>query len=204
MSSLNDKQEEIVSAIFGKGMPPQGVAPAVALCNPQYGHNVGAIQRACSCFGIKQLWFSGDRVEFDLDGKTRLPREERMRGYEDVEVRQYDQFFDQFDKDVTPVAIELSNNAELLPQFDHPDNALYVFGPEDGNIPSVMLRHCHRFVVMPLHHCTNLAAAVYIVLYDRMFKRIQAGKEPLRTIEEMLKEDRAFTEPLKMYGKTEK
>jgi tRNA C32,U32 (ribose-2'-O)-methylase TrmJ len=49
----------------------------------------------------------------------------------------------------------------------HPENAVYVFGPEDGSIPPVFRRHCHRFVSIPSKHCLNLAAAVYIVLYDR-------------------------------------
>ena len=43
-----------------------------------------------------------------LDGAThhRLPREERMRGYREAEIRQADYFFDAFD-DAVPVAVEL-------------------------------------------------------------------------------------------------
>jgi len=187
------KSEGIIAAIFGKNTPPLGRSPAVALWNPKFAHNVGTALRACSCFGIKQLWFSGDRVEIDLGGKKRLPREERMRGYRDVELRQFDTFFDQFDNAV-PVAIELRDSAELLPDFQHPNNALYVFGPEDGSLPGVALGHCHRFVVIPTHHCTNLAAAVYIVLYDRLVKRIAEGKEEKRTLKEFLHEHRGFVQ----------
>jgi hypothetical protein len=32
-------------------------------------------------------------------------------------------------------------------------------------------------VVIPTRHCTNLAAAVYTVLYDRHAKRVRAGLE---------------------------
>jgi tRNA(Leu) C34 or U34 (ribose-2'-O)-methylase TrmL len=63
--------------------------------------------------------------------------------------------------------------------FQHPDNAVYVFGPEDGSIPQVLRRHCHRFVKIPAKHCTNLAAAVYIVLYDRAYKHYLATGEKM-------------------------
>jgi tRNA C32,U32 (ribose-2'-O)-methylase TrmJ len=60
--------------------------------------------------------------------------------------------------------------AEQLPDFEHPEHALYVFGPEDGGLSSVHLRHCHRFVTIPSDGCVNLAAAAYLVLYDRLVK----------------------------------
>jgi tRNA(Leu) C34 or U34 (ribose-2'-O)-methylase TrmL len=151
-----------------------GIPPAIILDNPKYPHNVGAILRACSCYGIKQLWYSGNRIK--LDGAERLPREERMRGYQEVEWRQYDYPFDQFES-CTPVAIELVPGAESLVEFEHPDDAVYVFGPEDGSLGHVARKHCHRFVQIPSRHCTNLSAAVYITLYDRMMKRVLAGKE---------------------------
>jgi len=183
------------TAIYGKDMKPKGVTPAIALWNPKYAHNVGAVVRAASCFGAKQVWFTGNRVSLDPSKGERLPREERMRGYKNVELRQFDYFYDQFDRDVVPVAIELRPGSELLTEFVHPEKALYVFGPEDGSLPSVSLRHCHRFVVIPTHHCVNLSAAVYMVLYDRMLKRQQLGLDPMPVIEECLKEDRSWCLP---------
>src|SRR5690606_19726274 len=138
-------------------MPPQGVSPAVALTNPKFAHNVGAALRACSCYGVKQLWWSGNRVQLDRTKKKRLPREERLRGYKDVEMRHYYNFFDQFDSDIVPVAVELMPNSESLATFEHPEKAVYVFGPEDGSISSMHRRHCQRFVVIPSMHCLNLA-----------------------------------------------
>jgi tRNA(Leu) C34 or U34 (ribose-2'-O)-methylase TrmL len=180
--------------IWGKNKTKEGIAPAVALVNPKYPRNVGTALRACSCFGIKQLWFSGNRVSLTPEKGYRLPREERMKGYSDVELRNFDYFFEQFDREVTPVAVELRPNSELLPQFVHPEKPLYVFGPEDSSIDQVLLRHCHRFVVIPTAHCTNLSAAIYIVLYDRLQKRIAAGLEPIRPMTEILKEHRGFIE----------
>ena len=73
------------------------------------------------------------------------------------------------------MAVELRPNAESLVDFEHPDEATYVFGPEDGSLPKGILSVCHRFVVIPTPHCLNLAAAVNVVLYDRRLKQHQRG-----------------------------
>lgn len=163
--------------IIGKNMPAVGQCPAVLLINPKYKANVGAIQRAASCYNVHQVWFTGNRIS--LEEGERLPREERMKGYRNVDLIQYDYPFDHFPKGVTPVAIELLDNTECLFDFEHPEDALYVFGPEDGSIDQVSRRFCHRFVTIPTLHCTNLAAAVYTVLYDRAQKIYQkTGVKP--------------------------
>lgn len=149
---------------------------AVGLWNPKYAHNVGGVVRAASCYGVPQVWFSGSRVKDEVEIAERIPREERMRGYNGVSICHSDRFFDEF-SGVTPVAIELTPGAENLIEFEHPENALYVFGPEDGSLPRVALGLCHRFVKIPTRHCTNLAAAVYTVLYDRHLKRVWSGLE---------------------------
>jgi tRNA(Leu) C34 or U34 (ribose-2'-O)-methylase TrmL len=48
-----------------------------------------------------------------------------------------------------------------------------VFGPEDGHVPKGVRGACHRFVTIPSDGCLNLAAAVNVVLYDRMAKARQ-------------------------------
>ena len=139
----------------------------VILINPKYDTNVAAALRACSCFGISSLQYTGKR--FNQGGKARIPRELRMRCYKDVDITFSNRPFD-FTGDAVPVAIEVVENAENLADFQHPENAYYVFGPEGGSIPKVFMRHCHKFVMIPTRHCTNLAGAVYITLYDRAAK----------------------------------
>ena len=164
---------------YGKNAKAVGVTPSVLLINPKFPHNVGQSMRAASCFGVEQLWFTGSRVSMEGDKAKgyRLPREERMKGFKDVTLINYDYPFDQFPRGTTPVAVELRPDAELLPEFVHPENPLYVFGPEDGSIPSVVAQHCHRFVVIPLAHCCNLSAAVYMMLAHRMDQRHRLGIE---------------------------
>jgi tRNA G18 (ribose-2'-O)-methylase SpoU len=172
--------------------PGMGADVAVALDNPKYPHNVGAAVRAASCFGVKQVWMSGRRVSLVGAGKGyRLPREERMRGYKDVELLHGDYFLDAFDRGITPVAVELRPGAESLLTFEHPERAVYVFGPEDGSLSPSLVPLCHRFVVIPMRHCANLSSAVYTVLYDRHAKRVAAGLEDPHTVTD----ERGFEEP---------
>jgi len=147
--------------------------PAIIMHNPKYPHNVGAAVRACSCFNSNLIVFTGDRVSLTPDKNKkgyRLPREERMKGYKHVQLVNDSYPFNRFSKEVIPVAVEVRHNAELLPNFIHPENAVYVFGPEDGSIPQIYLKHCQRFLYIPSPFCLNLAAAIYTVLYDRMAK----------------------------------
>ena len=145
--------------------------PAVILINPKFPRNVGTAVRGASCYGAKTVIFTGARCLESVTMKTekgwRLPREMRMNGYRDVAIFNDQYPFNRFPKDTVPVAIEVRDNSEWLPKFEHPKNAIYVFGPEDGSIPPVFLQHCHRFVMIPTKQCINLAVAVNTVLYER-------------------------------------
>ena len=57
-------------------------APGIVLIDPKFPHNVGGTIRACSCFGVKSLVWTGSRIK--LSKYERLPREERMKGYKSV------------------------------------------------------------------------------------------------------------------------
>ena len=93
-----------------------------------------------------------------------------MRGYKDVELKQLDFKMSALPSHVVPVAIELVPGSENLCDFEHPEHALYVFGPEDGSLSRGMRSACHRFVQIPSRHCFNLSTAAAIVLYDRYNK----------------------------------
>jgi tRNA(Leu) C34 or U34 (ribose-2'-O)-methylase TrmL len=170
-----------------------GKTPAVILINPRYARNVAEAIRACSCLGIPQLWVTGNRVQDELSasGKKRLPREERMKLYKDVEVCYCDYPFDYYKKDARIVAVEIDPAAQPLTWFTHPDNAVYVFGPEDGSLSPVEKRHCTDFVYIPTKPdedgkpvCLNLYSAVSGILVDR-----RLAEERGRTFNEELSEE---------------
>ncbi len=174
--------------IVCKNAPPVGVTPAVCLVNPKNARNVAGVMRNCSSLGVSQLFWSGERVRQSLEGASRLPREERMKAYDDVDLFEFDRFLDCFDEGAVPVAVDRFDGAEQLQDFVHPERAVYVFGPEDGSIPPGYLGLCHRQVIIPSFECFNLAVATGIVLADRFMKRISAGLEPRRSTPEWIHE----------------
>ena len=68
------------------------------------------------------------------------------------------------------VPIEIHEQAIRLETFDHPRAAIYVFGPEEGSVPSWIIGELGPAVRIPSVGCLNLAAAVSVVLYDRAAK----------------------------------
>jgi tRNA(Leu) C34 or U34 (ribose-2'-O)-methylase TrmL len=166
------------------------MAVGVALINPKFPRNVGNVIRACSNFQAGACVWTPERVDHpdNWSAGSRLPREERMKLYREVLTHCFwrNQILDSFIMDgMTPVAVEVRENAEPLTTFIHPENAIYVFGPEDGSLDRGVLSVCHRFVYIPSTSCLNLAAAVNVVLYDRIQK---AG------VIRMPRADRAYAE----------
>lgn len=141
----------------------------IVLIDPKYPHNIGAAIRAASCFGASQVIWSGERSKKEIEAAKRIPREERMKGYKEVELLWNNYPLADSNPENT-VCIELLPGTVPLTEFVHPDNATYVFGPEDGSVPKGIRTRCKHFVHIPSHHCLNLSASVYVVLYDRMIK----------------------------------
>lgn len=169
---------------------------AVLLIDPKYPHNVGAALRACALLGASVLYWTGNDVP-DPDKwppGARLPREERMRCYKrtrlvhlsnDLQIANALTVAPWGQTGATiPVCVEIAPGAEDLRGFQHPHNAVYVFGREDGSVPKWVRSSCYRFLripnALPEHDPDgrtpfNLAAAVNITLYDRLAKPYLTG-----------------------------
>lgn len=156
----------------------------VTLIDPKYPRNVGAALRACAEFEAERLLWTGARVDPDGDygqiasgsrraSKRRLPREERLWYADTVQFGRVLQARASVPNGLTPVAVEVLPGAVPLPDFQHPEDACYIFGPEDGSLPYWAKERAHHFVWIPSRRCLNLAAAVNVVLYDRVAKSEQ-------------------------------
>lgn len=148
----------------------------VLLLEPKFAHNVGGSLRAAACFGADVLRWTGRRVPpiEEWPEGSRLPREERLRINHSVDWGHLNGSTVSTSalRHLTPICVEKLERAESLLDFIHPENALYIFGPEDGTIGKGMRSYCHRFVCIPTKNDSplNLAAAVNIVLFDRFSK----------------------------------
>jgi len=138
---------------------------AVGLHNPRNPLNVGAALRAASCFGVSLVAITGRRYK--------PQRTDTARTHLLIPVIHAADLRDVIPYDCVPVAVERRADAQPLPEYVHPDRAFYIFGPEDGSLGPDVLRWCRDLVVIPTEYSLNLAAAVNIVLYDRIAKLSQ-------------------------------
>ena len=137
----------------------------VGLCNPKSPSNVGAVMRAAGCYGATAVRYTGERfaraAKYQTDTKNRQS-EIALTGVDDLTCDLPDA--------IKIVCVELAEGATPLPEFSHPSNALYVFGPEDGSIPQSLVDKADAVVYVPTIGCMNLAATVNVLLYDRLAK----------------------------------
>lgn len=126
---------------------------------------MGSILRAAGCYSVDSIYYTGERYarakSFATDTKD---------AGSNISVKNVANIQECTDQNLINVAIELVEGATPLPHFQHPDNARYIFGPEDGSLPQQLLDQCEHVVYVPTKGCMNLAATVNVLLYDRMAK----------------------------------
>lgn len=141
---------------------------AIGLVAPKNEHNVGGALRAADCYGAGLILLQAPRYRHWATNVTRAERRIPMIVGPICEHRPFD---------CPMVVVEIVEGATPLPAFQHPQRALYVFGPEDGSVPTNIIERAQHVVSIPTRHCMNLAATVNVVLYDRIAKanRMERG-----------------------------
>lgn len=149
----------------------------IGLINPKSPTNVGAIIRAAGCYQAHEIRYTGVRYDRAATLKT-----DTKNISQDIIFQQVDDIFDGVPEGVKVVCVELVEGATPLPDFVHPDNALYIFGPEDRSIPQAVVNQADFVVYVPTIGCMNLAATVNVLLYDRLAKskHYECGNKAIR------------------------
>lgn len=149
----------------------------IGLSNPKSPTNVGAVLRAAGCFHADSIFYTGTRHDhaaaFCTDTKNRNKT---------IPLTAVNCLLESAPENAKVVVIELAENAQSLVDFVHPDNAYYIFGPEDGSVKQNVINKADCVVYIPTRGCLNLAATVNVVLYDRLAKSTQYedGNELIR------------------------
>lgn len=149
----------------------------IGLCNPQNPANMGSIMRASGCFDAQAVHYTGQR--FDKAKRFHTDTQASARKIPQIHT---EDLLASVPTGHKIICIDLIEGAQALPEFTHPDNAFYVFGPEDGSISQALIDAADHAIYIPTIGCLNLAATVNIVLYDREAKqgRVPRGDEQIR------------------------
>lgn len=148
----------------------------IALANPKSPTNVGMVMRAAGCFGVRGVVYSGERFHYARQFIT-----DTKDMHEQIPLSWQPDLFAGMPPGAVPVAVELVEGALALPDYQHPAQAFYVFGPEDSSLTQDQVNRCTDVIYIPTRGCLNLSASVHVVLYDRLCKSPHArGDELIR------------------------
>ncbi|MCL9774091.1 RNA methyltransferase [Vibrio methylphosphonaticus] len=140
----------------------------IGLVNPKSPTNVGAVMRAAGCYQASEVRYSGERFDkaakFQTDTQN-INKTIPLVGTEDL--------LGTLPEEMKIVCVELVVGATPLPDFVHPEKAIYIFGPEDNSIPKKIVKQADEVVYVPTIGCMNLAATTNVLLYDRLAKSVQ-------------------------------
>lgn len=135
---------------------------AIALVNAKNRLNIGAALRAAWVFQTKLVLYTGPRYHHAVT--------DTMKSYKNLPLIHTENIFNALPYDCIPIAVDILPNSIPLPNFNHPDRACYIFGPEDGTLGATITDRCKYTLTIPAQACLNLAAAINVVLYDREAK----------------------------------
>lgn len=142
---------------------------SLGLVNPKSPDNVGSVLRAAANYGVDKVFYTGDRYPRAIERKARTVDMSRKIS-KDVLISQTEHLNTVITENMKIVCVEFALNAIPLPDYEHPENALYIFGPEDGSIDQAIIDQADDVVYVPTVGCMNLSASVNVLLYDRLVK----------------------------------
>lgn len=128
--------------------------------------NLGTLWRSAVCFGASYVFTVGYHYHRECADTPKSWRKFPCFSYDDIE-----DFANHRPYDTPLIGIELTEDAKPLEGFTHPERAMYLLGPEDGSLSLRAQDMCQHVVAFRSSHCTNVATAGSIVMYDRQTKR---------------------------------
>ena len=147
----------------------------IGLSNPKSTSNVGSVMRAAGCYEVDQVLYTGRRYDRAAKLTTDTKKVRIDIPLQNIESLGFDCMTQAFDEETKIVCVDLVKGATPLPSFEHPEKALYIFGPEDNTISQAVIDKADHVVFVPTVGCMNLAASVNVLLYDRLAKSAKAN-----------------------------
>jgi len=137
---------------------------AIGLHHPKDMNNIGSALRACGCYEAAMMAITGNRYD--------KHSADTMAQFRHMPLLKVDNLKSVIPHDCVPVAVDLIEGATPLQDYEHPERAFYIFGPEDGTLGKPVTSWCRDTIYIPTNRCMNLAATVNVVLYDRLAKQL--------------------------------
>ncbi len=168
---------------LGKDLLAKNSHVTIGLTNPKTPTNVGGIMRAAGCYSVDQVLYTGHRYTHAAKFIGSKNNTNTQKLSEQIPLIAIDDFLklkqpstdlqlEKLPESTKIICVDLVEGATPLPHFQHPEQAIYIFGPEDGTIAQEVIDQADDVVYVPTVGCMNLAASVNVLLYDRLAKSL--------------------------------
>lgn len=168
---------------LGKDLLAKNSHVTIGLTNPKTPSNVGGIMRAAGCYSVDQVIYTGHRYTHAakfIGSKNNTDTQKSsdqipliaIEDFLHLKQQSIEQQLAKLPESTKIICVDLVEGAIPLPHFQHPEQALYIFGPEDGTISQAVIDKADDVVYVPTVGCMNLAASVNVLLYDRLAKSL--------------------------------
>ena len=145
---------------------------SIGLINPKSPANVASVMRAAGNYRVDSVFYTG--IRYPRAAKLNPCAVDMSRKIsKNIPLIEVVNLIGEVPDNLKIVCVEFAEDAIALPEYQHPDDVLYIFGPEDGTISQNIIDRADAVVYVPTAGCMNLAATVNVVLYDRLAKSSQ-------------------------------
>lgn len=141
----------------------------IVVFNPKSEINIGTLWRAAFLHDAAFVGTVGRRYVRQSSDTPGTPNHVPLFHYTD-----FDDLVAHIPHGCPIVAVELDECAKMLPEFSHPQRAIYLLGAEDRGIPQSVLDRCDYTVQIPTvrEWSMNVSSAGSVVMYDRLAKQM--------------------------------
>jgi tRNA G18 (ribose-2'-O)-methylase SpoU len=139
----------------------------IGIYHPKRDSNVGTLMRSAQNFGAAFVFTIGRRYREQASDTTKTWKNVPLFHYNNL-----DDLNNSGPKSCPLIGVELTESAQSLHRYAHPDRAMYLMGAEDHGLPPAAIKACYDLVqIVGPAHCLNVSVAGSIVMYDRFVKR---------------------------------
>lgn len=176
----------------------------IGLTNPKSPSNVGAVMRAAGCYQVNQVFYTGRRYAIAAEYNKDSLRTDTQNIHHQIPLGPIDNFIaikelvENISSQTKIICVDLVEGATPLPFFKHPDEAIYIFGPEDGTIKQDVINIADEVVYVPTIGCMNLAASVNVLLYDRLAKSLKHQESAEQADNNLIRQSRDTNNKVKV------
>lgn len=137
----------------------------IGIQNGKTPENLGVLWRSAQNLGASFIFTIGNRY-----AKQACDTHNAVSALPYFHYKDFQEFYNHLPKGAMLIGVELDERAQLLKDFSHPRNCVYLLGAEDHGLSNEALEKCHHLVQFDTPRSLNVSVAGSIVMYDRSIK----------------------------------